>query len=289
MTDLERTIPLVDALDLPMAEPADPTIPDGLFETMVRASADAMLAIDADGRVLFANDAAGRMFGVPTEVLVGSEFGLPLGTGDPIEVELHPISGTPGVAELRVARAGDVHVAMLRDVSQRVRLRTELQQLALADHMTGVGNRRAFLALAGKALKQATRDRRPCALLFVDVDDMKGLNDRYGHRVGDQAVISTAHMLTRTVRGSDVVARVGGDEFCVLLAGTPRPDSIDDAIARVTAAAAAVGDDLDFPLSVTVGVARFDPADPVELDELMHRADSAMYEVKTGRSRGPHT
>ena len=276
MTNLEHTV--IDDLDT--HDTGESVLPDGLFETMVRASADAMLAIDAEGRVLFANDAAGQLFCVPTEVLLGSEFGLPLGSRDPVEVDLHPISGTPGVAELRVARAGDVHVAMLRDVSQRVRLRTELQQLALADPLTGVGNRRSFLVLASKALKQAERDERRCALLFVDINDMKLINDQHGHRVGDQAVVTTARMLARTVRESDVVARVGGDEFCVLLAASPRPDSLEDAIARVRRAADGVGRDLEFPLSVTVGVAVFDPAAPVGLDELMDRADAAMYAAK---------
>lgn len=276
MTNLEHT--LIDELET--HDRGHSVLPDGLFETMVRASADAMLAIDAEGRVLFANDAAGQMFSVPTEVLLGSEFGLPLASSDPVEVDLHPISGTPGVAELRVARAGDVHVAMLRDVSQRVRLRTELQQLALADPLTGVGNRRSFLVLAGKALKQAERDGRRCALLFVDIDGMKGINDEHGHRVGDQAVVTTARMLARTVRESDVVARVGGDEFCVLLAASPRPDSLEDAIERVRRASNGVGRDLDFPLSVTVGVTVFDPNAPVELDELMDRADSAMYAAR---------
>lgn len=251
---------------------------------MVRASADAMLAIGADGHVVFANDAAALLLGRTTTELVGVDIGLPIVVGEAVEVELlHPTHGSR-VAELRVAQALDgIQVAVLRDVSQRVRLRTELQRLALADQLTGVGNRRAFLVLGEQALQVAIREQQPCTLLFIDIDQMKLINDRFGHRAGDRAVIETARMLNSTVRSSDIVARVGGDEFCVLLSGTGTYGSDGQAGQRVLAAAAALADRVEFPLSVTVGQALFDPADPVSIAELMDQADNAMYRAKAAR------
>lgn len=257
-----------------------------LFEIMVRASADGMLAINAQGIVIYANEAAATLLGRDTQTLLGAEFGLPLATGEPVEVELFQTTRGTRVAELRVARGPDgLHVAMLRDVSQRVRLRNELQRLALADQLTGVGNRRAFLALGDQALRLAERENRTVALLFIDVDDMKVINDRYGHRAGDQAVIATAKMLTNTVRESDIVARVGGDEFCVMLTASGRGDSLQEAIQRVRDAAAKIGESVDFPLSVTIGTARFEPDDGRTIDQLMDEADTAMYRAKRARRR----
>lgn len=261
-----------------------PALDSGLFELMVRASADGMLAIDADGHILFANEAAADLLGRTPHALLGAEFGLPLATEEPVEVELLHRGRHPRVAELRVANAPDgTRVALLRDVSQRVRLRNELQRLALADTLTGVGNRRAFLALGEQALKLAEREAQPAALLFVDVDNMKQINDRYGHRAGDRAVVTTARMLTETVRDSDIVGRVGGDEFCVLLGGAPREEVLREGITRVEEAAAEIHQRVDFPLSVTVGSVLFDPADPVAIGELMDAADREMYKAKRGR------
>ena len=252
-----------------------------LFERMVRASSDGMLAIDPDGLILFANEAAAELLGRPTQELLGAQFGLPLATDEPAEIELITRARHLRVAELRVAPSPDgIRVAMLRDVSQRVRLRNELQRLALADTLTGVGNRRAFLALGEQALKQAEREGRGCAVLFVDIDHMKQINDRYGHRAGDRAVVATARMLTDTVRESDIVARVGGDEFCVLLSGPGGPEALEEGIARVRESAAGIASRVDFPLSVTVGATWFDPADPVDIGQLMDTADAAMYEAK---------
>lgn len=261
-----------------------PALDSGLFELMVRASADGMLAVDPDGHILFANEAAADLLGRAPHALLGAEFGLPLATEEPVEVELLHRGRHPRVAELRVANAHDgTRVAMLRDVSQRVRLRHELQRLALADTLTGVGNRRAFLALGEQALKLAEREGQPAALLFVDVDNMKQINDRHGHPAGDRAVIATARMLTETVRDSDIVARVGGDEFCVLLGGAPRREVLQEGIHRVEESAAAIHQRVDFPLSVTVGAVLFDPAAPVPIGELMDAADRVMYQAKRRR------
>lgn len=262
-------------------------LPKGLFELMIGVSAEGMLAVDDGGRILFANAAAADLLGRDVDALIGAEFGLPMAAEEPVDVELlHPKRGAPG-AELRVAMSPEgIHVVMLRDVSQWMRLRNELQRLALVDSLTGVANRRAFLALGEQALRLAGREDRPCLLVFVDIDQMKAINDRYGHRTGDNAVIKTATMLTDTVRDSDIVARIGGDEFCVLLTGTSgRPDSLDDAMDRIRQAADQLSGSAEFPLSVTFGAARFDHEGNQTIHDLMDAADAEMYAAKRRKQR----
>lgn len=257
-------------------------LPKGLFELIIGVSAEGILAVDDTGRILFANAAAAELLGRRVDVLVGAEFGLPLATDEPVDIELlHPKRGAPN-AELRVALSPDgIYVVMLRDVSQWMRLRNELQRLALVDSLTGVANRRAFLALGEQALRLAGREGRPCMLVFIDIDHMKAINDRFGHRTGDNAVILTATMLTSTVRDSDIVARIGGDEFCVLLTASPgRPDSLDDAMERIRQASTQLAENADFPLSVTFGSARFDHDSDQTIHDLMDAADADMYAAK---------
>ncbi|WP_370324688.1 diguanylate cyclase [Euzebya sp.] len=266
----------------------DPSV----YRRMVEVSDDGILAVDGHGIIAFANPAAARMLGRPAAVLRGLSFGVPIVAGGAAEIRLLHARRGVRVAELRAASvpqgdAADVtHIVMLRDITRSARTRSELQRLALADHLTGVGNRRAFLALADQALKVAEREQRACLLVFVDIDRMKAINDRFGHRAGDQAVVETAQMLTDTVRDADIVARIGGDEFCVLLTGAPgRPESLDEALERLREATARLGERTEFPLSVTIGDARTEPGEHWTVAELMEAADARMYEAKRRRDR----
>jgi diguanylate cyclase (GGDEF)-like protein len=168
-----------------------------------------------------------------------------------------------------------------RDSQRRVAVQQveQLRALTLTDDLTGVHNRRGFLALAEQQLKFARRNQRELVLLFVDMDDFKSINDRYGHREGDAALETAAQILRGTFRDSDVVARLGGDEFVVLAADTGSSQAIVDRLARSldqhNAAATR-----PYRLSFSVGVARFDPAAPPSIEELLATADAMLYEQK---------
>lgn len=262
-------------------------LPAGLYQRMVDVSADGVMALDVDGRIVFANPAATRLLGRSEEELRAFALGIPVVPDGAAEIRLiHPRRGVR-VAELRADLGdGGFHVVMLRDITRSARTRHELQRLALADHLTGVGNRRAFLALADQALKVAERERRAVLLVFVDIDRMKAINDRFGHRAGDQAVVETAQMLTDTVRDADIVARIGGDEFCVLLTGAAgRPESLDEALDRLRDATERLGERTEFPLSVTIGDARTEPGEHWTVGDLMEAADARMYEAKRRRDQ----
>ncbi len=161
----------------------------------------------------------------------------------------------------------------------------ELRSLALTDDLTGFYNRRAFLALATQQLRVAIRKSQGLLLFFADVDYLKEINDTWGHREGDLALVRAADALERTFRNSDILARLSGDEFAVLAleASSQHEDVILRRLERNLKASNA--GESRYELSLSVGAARFDPMNPVSLGELLTRADQAMYGQKRNRSR----
>ncbi|MGH9011510.1 MAG: PAS domain S-box protein, partial [Acidimicrobiia bacterium] len=169
--------------------------------------------------------------------------------------------------------------AFLRDISQRKAMEAELERLAMVDDLTGLRNRRGFLAVAEPLAHVAQRTQRDMALLYIDLDNMKAINDRHGHAAGDQALIETAELLRSTFRDSDIVARLGGDEFCVLLPknGIEAKACIDRLEERLCARGAHTFP----PISLSMGVAKYHWDEPCPLETLIERADAAMYQAKT--------
>ncbi len=111
-----------------------------------------------------------------------------------------------------------------RDITEHVKLREELINLSLVDALTGLNNRRGFFHLASQQLKVARRTQNGVVLIFADVDNMKWINDSFGHQAGDRALVETADTFRRTFRESDIVGRIGGDEFAVLAVGAHTAD-----------------------------------------------------------------
>ncbi len=163
----------------------------------------------------------------------------------------------------------------------------QLEKQAHTDALTGLANRRHFFEKAEAELQRARRYDAPLALLMLDIDHFKDVNDAHGHRAGDRVLQALARTCREVLRSVDVVGRVGGEEFAILLPETPVADAADVA-GRLRAAVAAtrIGREEGVPLSVTVsiGVAALEPG--VNLDTLMSRADTALYDAKhQGRDR----
>src|SRR5260370_14306697 len=161
----------------------------------------------------------------------------------------------------------------------------ELRSLALTDDLTCLYNRRAFLALTGQQLRVARRKAQGLLLFFADVDNLKEINDTYGHREGDLALVRAANALEQTFRNSDIIARLGGDEFAVLAleASCENKEVILRRLERNLKGSNA--EESRYELTLSVGTARFDPKHPVSLGELLAMADEAMYKEKeTGQS-----
>jgi len=202
-----------------------------------------------------------------------SEFGQILQEMDEIAKLLK--SDHPDAQTVRVA----THPAVWGAVKQAL-LDRELRYLALTDDLTSLFNRRGFFAAATHQLKLAQRNGQSLLLLFCDVDGLKKINDTYGHREGDLALIRTADALEQSFRGSDILSRLGGDEFVVLASETSHQTQeiilrrLEKNLKKASAA------EPRYALSLCVGVARFDPKRAVTLGELMVQADKAMYEKK---------
>jgi diguanylate cyclase (GGDEF)-like protein len=202
-----------------------------------------------------------------------SEFGQILEEVDEISKLLK--SDRPDTATMRVA----THPAVWGAVKQAL-LDRELRYLALTDDLTCLFNRRGFFAAATQQLKLARRNSQTLLLLFCDVDDLKTINDTFGHQEGDLALIRTADALEQSFRGSDILSRLGGDEFVVLAPETSK--QTQEIILRrlENNLKKSGGKERRYDLSLSVGVARFDPNHAVTLGELMVQADKAMYEKK---------
>jgi two-component system cell cycle response regulator len=168
---------------------------------------------------------------------------------------------------------------------ERHELQRELRRLALDDELTGLNNRRGFMTLGEAAIRSAHRSGSTMTLLFVDLNEMKTINDRLGHQEGDRALVDVARILRQTFRESDIVARVGGDEFCALLIGNT-PES-NGPVARLHAKIDEFNISATRPyrLSLSIGAHVYDPAEPCTLDAMIEEADRLMYREKMGAER----
>jgi diguanylate cyclase (GGDEF)-like protein len=202
-----------------------------------------------------------------------SEFGQILEEVDEISRLLK--SERPDTQTMRVA----THPAVWGAVKQAL-LDRELRSLALTDDLTCLFNRRGFFAAATQQLKLARRTSQALLLLFCDVDDLKKINDTFGHDQGDLALIRMADALEQSFRGSDIIARLGGDEFVVLASETSK-QTREIMLRRLESnLKKSAATEPRYHLSLSVGVARFDPKRAMSLGELMVAADKAMYEKK---------
>jgi diguanylate cyclase (GGDEF)-like protein len=164
-------------------------------------------------------------------------------------------------------------------------LQAELGNLALTDELTGLYNRCGFMALAERQLKLGHRSGRGMLLFVVDVDRLKQINDSFGHLEGDRALKRTADVLEETFRDSDVVARLGGDEFAVLAIDASGHSEATIKTRFLECLKAISAGQPRYEISLSVGLARFDPGSRTSIGEMMAKANQAMYEQKRRRSR----
>ncbi len=170
--------------------------------------------------------------------------------------------------------------------SMIVRRRSEemIRNLSLTDELTGLYNRRGFLMLAEEQLKLARRSRITMTLFFADLDGLKGINDQFGHKEGDTALIDIANILRDIFREGDIIARFAGDEYAVLVVSDTRVDNaffvkrMEEYLLRFN-----LEGGRRYALSLSVGHSQFDPQKNPSVDELMTMADEKLYELKGTR------
>jgi diguanylate cyclase (GGDEF)-like protein len=178
-------------------------------------------------------------------------------------------------------------LAGISDITPQKRLEERLRELAMHDELTGLYNRRHFIELAESELARVRRTGTPLSLAMVDIDHFKRVNDVFGHAVGDLALKELAVAMRETLRGSDVPARFGGEEFVLLLTDTALEGALsvtERLRERVGRTEVRVADDRVARFTISAGVAELGPGEAFE--SLLARADEALYRAKDeGRNR----
>src|SRR5467141_2030252 len=193
-------------------------------------------------------------------------------------------SGGTALGDARSRQVSELLMRAVRCAAKQYMLQAELGNLALTDELTGLYNRRGFLALAERQLKLGRRSGRGILLVFLDVDGLKQINDTFGHAEGDRTLIRAGGVLEKTFRESDVVARFGGDEFAVLAIEASQHNQ-EIIAARLRENLRQMNDeDSGTAISLSWGVARFDPRSKTSIGQLMVQADQAMYDHKRCQS-----
>jgi len=174
------------------------------------------------------------------------------------------------------------------DLTDRKRTEEEIRSISVTDQLTGLYNRRGFITLAEQQLKFSDRGKRDMLLFFADLDGMKWINDTLGHEEGDRALIDVAVILKETFRSSDIIARMGGDEFAILAIDTTGiyPEVMMTRLQNQIDAHNNEGT-RRYIISISMGTAYYAPENPCSLDELMSRADKLMYEQKKSKKSRP--
>jgi diguanylate cyclase (GGDEF)-like protein len=165
------------------------------------------------------------------------------------------------------------------------RLIDQITHQALHDTLTDLPNRHLFERRLTQAVQAAEGTDEAVALLYVDIDDFKAVNDAYGHAVGDALLRLVAARLQVALRAGDTVARLGGDEFAMVIAAVSSPDEIDAVARRISDSfdVPFLIDDVSLPVTASVGRAVW-PADATEVENLVRSADTAMYDMKRDRA-----
>lgn len=173
-----------------------------------------------------------------------------------------------------------------KNITEFKNMQDKLRMLAMTDDLTGLYNRRGFFSLAEHQLRIADRMKKGLFLFYADIDNLKDINDKFGHNEGDQLIKKTADILKDSFRNSDIIARIGGDEFVIFPVdaeeGTPdvileRLKSKMETIGRGTAT--------KYSISLSIGNAYYDPAKPCSIEELLGIADTSMYKGKISRGK----
>ncbi len=275
------------------------------FISLVQHSSDVILVIDSDLKTLYVSPSVKQIMGYAQDEILGSSLLRFIHPGDletaharlleimqhqqhpaRLEVRAQHSDGTWRWVEAVITNLlGDENVQGIvvnyRDVTERHTLEEELRRQAFQDPLTGLANRALFNDRLSHALAHGQRKASSIAVLFIDLDDFKTVNDTLGHHAGDRLLEVVAERICGCLRATDTAARLGGDEFAILLEGIGEPDEVPQIASRILDSISAPTDIQGNALSVTAscGIAVGDGSESAS--ELLRRADIAMYRTKT--------
>lgn len=174
------------------------------------------------------------------------------------------------------------------DVTERKKMEEEIRLISITDPLTGLYNRRGFMLFAEQQFNLAKRNNTELLLFYLDLDNLKHINDSFGHEEGDAALIRASGILKSTFRITDIIARVGGDEFAILIDKAPEVTA-EQVLSRLTEKTIALNEENKrYKVSMSIGISDFNPLNPCSIDDLLSRADREMYKNKRNR-RQQHT
>ncbi len=216
--------------------------------------------------------------------LVTNDPGIRFYAGCPLRSVNHSKIGTLCLIDRQPRQFSDEDRLMLKDLATMVEREIVLIELATSDELTGVYNRRGFMALGEKSLKLCQRSHLPASLVYLDLDDFKKINDSYGHAEGDRVLSLFAENIKDISRDSDVVARIGGDEFAILFADS-LGDGSESIISRIKNGLKKIilREKLNYEIGFTYGIISYDPDKHSSLAELLEQGDALMYQHKSDK------
>jgi diguanylate cyclase (GGDEF)-like protein/PAS domain S-box-containing protein len=278
-----------------------------LERAVIDAAPDGIMLVGRDGRILMANQAMEAIAGYTKAQLVGQSIQMllpphlrgkhaeqmqgffaqpsrrPMGAVGHLHIFHVDGSHVPVDIALGHCHMGDdpCAVVFVRDISGVRRLEEQMQYQATHDALTGLANRWQFMQQLMYTMAQAARRQRGMALLLLDLDDFKAINDGHGHAAGDAVLVETARRIRGVLRAEDLLARLGGDEFTVLLPEISHPSDVDLVVQKLLLALAEPIRVHDYEVhpGASIGVACF-PTDAGDSDTLLRYADMAMYQAK---------
>uniref|UniRef100_A0A7C6AG83 Diguanylate cyclase n=1 Tax=candidate division WOR-3 bacterium TaxID=2052148 RepID=A0A7C6AG83_UNCW3 len=274
------------------------------YRDLVENAEVGILVDDINGNVIYYNDKLAKIFGYtmdefkklklqdyihPDYLKIIREYHRSRVRGEdaPSRYEIKGISKDGKIINLEVntiiLKKDDKMVGTrnyIIDITYRKKLEEKLTTQSITDELTGMLNRRGFKTFAEQQIEVAKKTKKGFYLFYCDINNMKILNDKYGHSTGDIMLKETAHILKSSFRKSDIIARVGGDEF-IVIANEAQPESIDVMLNRLKTNIEKINESNNHPaLSLSIGYAYFDPNDSKMLDDIINIADKMMYEEK---------
>lgn len=307
--DLEDLTRFNEAIDQAVAESlnqysAEKEMQTRLFAAVLVASPDPIGVLDLEGKYIYANQAMADMFAKPPSEIIGkrsAELGLPFSEfQQPLQQVGVQQSGQRGETAHRCS-TGEVRryehelapvmdeqgrceaiVCISRDVTERAGAEEQSRHHAHHDPLTGLPNRRLFLDRLDQEFKHAKRRNLPLALLFIDLDGFKEINDGMGHEAGDRLLVGVAERLADCIREDDTIARLGGDEFTVILSGAMLHRDVELVAQLIITKLEVPFHIAGKPVSISASIgAALTPEHASSPDALLRAADEAMYQAKT--------
>lgn len=245
--------------------------------------ADGIVVTELDRRIVFANKTAKKLLEAVDARSLDEDWVLPENGTFAVVVDGHARTFEASSKAIR-HRGRSLIMSTYRDITGARKQLERLAQQCFTDELTGLYNRRGFLAIAQHQIETARREKRRVIAIFADMDRLKEINDRLGHKAGDQAIIDLADILERSLRGGDIIARIGGDEF-VILTSIALGENADGVIERLRAEINSFNQRTlrKYLVQASFGFEIIEPDGNLDLEEVIRRADLEMYCEKRKR------